>query len=344
MNLLLDATQKKAVGLSQVTFTSTGGFLMFLMKPLFAFWMDDALDSGEFLNAYGPSNFEFDHFALRVEVNFVGKRQNQSLFTNGAVSRGRVGQWAVDFPTYFATSSFFLLFTDRSFLVEKFNFQGAQRVIPVMVYGDSASSNAKAKVQLIKSMTELGASFGPYAHKSLTIYLSVPSNPMFSGMEYAGATVSSLGALNHEIGHSWFGRGVMSALGRDGWIDESLMVWRDRGFTSRAFQSSDAGSGVGLVSPYLLGTNQTVYTIPFISGLTNIAGSVDAMNAIVKKMYYEFVYKSINSVEFQSFMQRELKTDLSAPFKKYIYNNTRNSFEPNRYHRNFTKEEIRRML
>lgn len=405
MNLLIDANQKKAAGRSQVTFTSAGGFPMFLMKPKifrasidgkeiplnsfadvtvvdkgvvrvlklplaagthlldieydslsyvtfsnggarFAFWMDDSLDDGAFLNAYGPSNFEFDHFALRVEVNLVGQRTNQNLFSNGTVSRGRQSQWIVDFPAYFATSSFFLHFTDHNFVVDKFNYPGMQRSIPVTVYSESVSSNAKAKEQVIKSMTELEKSFGPYAHNSMTIYLAPPTNPMFAGMEHVGGAVTNLEALNHEIGHSWFARGVMPALGRDGWIDESIMVWRDRNYPMREFKSSDPGSGVGLVSPYLLGTNQTAYTLPFMSGLTSIAGSAEAMKAIMKKMYSQFVYKSITSVEFQNFMQQELKTDLTPQFKKYIYNNSalRDPYGPNRFHRRFTKEELKRLL
>src|SRR5205085_3239658 len=45
------------------------------------------------------------------------------------------------------------------------------------------------------------------------------------GMEYDGATTSSAGALEHEVFHSWFGRGVKPASQNDGWIDEAYTTW-----------------------------------------------------------------------------------------------------------------------
>lgn len=45
------------------------------------------------------------------------------------------------------------------------------------------------------------------------------------GMEYDGATTASVGALEHEVFHSWFGRGVKPASAGDGWIDEAWTSW-----------------------------------------------------------------------------------------------------------------------
>jgi aminopeptidase N len=44
-------------------------------------------------------------------------------------------------------------------------------------------------------------------------------------MEYDGATTASVRALEHEVFHSWFGRGVKPARASDGWIDEAWTSW-----------------------------------------------------------------------------------------------------------------------
>jgi aminopeptidase N len=44
-------------------------------------------------------------------------------------------------------------------------------------------------------------------------------------MEYDGATTATVPALEHEVFHSWFGRGVKPARAADGWIDEAWTSW-----------------------------------------------------------------------------------------------------------------------
>jgi aminopeptidase N len=44
-------------------------------------------------------------------------------------------------------------------------------------------------------------------------------------MEYDAATTASVPALEHEVFHSWFGRGVKPARASDGWIDEAFTSW-----------------------------------------------------------------------------------------------------------------------
>lgn len=46
-------------------------------------------------------------------------------------------------------------------------------------------------------------------------------------MECAGATVTRLAHLEHELNHSYFGRCVMPANGAAGWVDEGIATWID---------------------------------------------------------------------------------------------------------------------
>jgi aminopeptidase N len=64
--------------------------------------------------------------------------------------------------------------------------------------------------------------YGPYVHGDrFTAVLWGPGR----GMEYDGATTAAVGALEHEVFHSWFGRGVKPMRASDGWIDEAWTSW-----------------------------------------------------------------------------------------------------------------------
>ena len=62
------------------------------------------------------------------------------------------------------------------------------------------------------------ARYGPWVHGD-TFWAFVWGHGR--GMEYDGATTASVPALEHEVFHSWFGRGVKPARAADGWIDEA---------------------------------------------------------------------------------------------------------------------------
>ena len=67
------------------------------------------------------------------------------------------------------------------------------------------------------------------------------------GMEYDGATTASVPALEHEVLHSWFGRGVKPARAADGWIDEAWTTWATA--SRRSEQPRFASEELGLKEP-----------------------------------------------------------------------------------------------
>ena len=81
------------------------------------------------------------------------------------------------------------------------------------------------------------------------------------GMEYCGATMSSMRALGHELFHSYFARGVMPANGNAGWIDEAMAVFRDRGYPSASEPPSGSSVNLGGYSLYRRTTTYSAYTL-----------------------------------------------------------------------------------
>ena len=69
-------------------------------------------------------------------------------------------------------------------------------------------------------------------------------------MEYDGATTASVAALEHEVFHSWFGRGVKPARASDGWIDEAWTSWATS--SRRADEGRFAEDDLGLDEPPVL--------------------------------------------------------------------------------------------
>jgi hypothetical protein len=93
-------------------------------------------------------------------------------------------------------------------------------------------------------LTYLAARYGPWAHgAAFRAFVWGPGR----GMEYDGATTASLGAMEHEVFHSWFGRGVKPATASDGWIDEAWTSWATS--TRRSEQPRFGSEALGLDQP-----------------------------------------------------------------------------------------------
>jgi hypothetical protein len=71
-------------------------------------------------------------------------------------------------------------------------------------------------------LRELLGSLGPFP---MTRGLSVVLTQGGGGMEYFGATTSSLDALRHEVFHMYFGCSTVARSYRDSWWDEAIDMW-----------------------------------------------------------------------------------------------------------------------
>ena len=55
--------------------------------------------------------------------------------------------------------------------------------------------------------------------------LSVVLTQGGGGMEYYGATITSLRALRHEVFHMYYGCSTVATTYRDSWWDEAINMW-----------------------------------------------------------------------------------------------------------------------
>lgn len=292
-----------------------------------AFFMDDWKARG-FLEQYVPANLEFDQFPLSLEITVVGAAKPHHFFTNGRVTRAGDFQWKVDFPEYFTCSSHYLHLTDVKRTVQTGTYLGVERLIPVTIYGDDADLVEQVLARAPVYLRALESTFGPYGHDGLLIYATehVKRWKYFGNMEYCGAAIADLGALKHEITHSWFGRGVMPANGNAGWIDEAIASWGYQRLFPAACHPPVTMAGI---EPYPPGFSpyrrSTPTPAPYDEGvvllgeLDYLFASAGGLRPLLRKLYLNHRYRVITTPIFQSFLERETGRDLSTYFARYVY-------------------------
>jgi hypothetical protein len=182
---------------------------------VFDLWMSD-LHPGRYLESWLPAPLCHDRFALRIELDLSGSSEPHAVFANGTYRPG-----GVVYPDTFTSLSPMLLVAPES------------RVEVVDSGGITVCKLAGPEIDLdachstIRSCLDHNReTFGDYAFgDTFLAYVWGTTR----GMEYDGATTSSVGALEHEVFHSWFGRGVKPACANDGWIDEAFTTWYTAG-------------------------------------------------------------------------------------------------------------------
>ena len=133
------------------------------------------LDERGYLERHAPANFEFNQFAISISIKLIGAAKEHQIFTNGRLVAIPDG-WTIDFPDYFCASSFYLHLTDRGFHVERDAIASHGRQIPLVAYG-ARGDEARQAIAVAKTVIgELEATYGPYTHDALTMYVTEDLN------------------------------------------------------------------------------------------------------------------------------------------------------------------------
>jgi hypothetical protein len=281
------------------------------------------LQDGNFFEEFGPTNFEFDQYALRWQVDILNSTSPHQLFTNGASSYSTdvsTQSWTIDFPSYFTSSSPFVHLTNRSDLVvKKFEVALKEKNLPVTVYGSSSSLVNQASVALPSYFSELENDYGSYAHDSFVALITSSGG----GMEYAGATITSFGALDHELTHSWFARGVMPADGRSGWIDEAVASWRDYGYSRAPNYNQRSFTNLANFSPFERFTPRNCYRDgrALLSELDFVFAAQGGFKKILNELFALYKRQTITTQLFMDFVESKAPVDLRPLFTKNVYGN-----------------------
>ncbi len=194
----------------------------------FDFWMSD-LQPGRYLEMWVPAPLVHDRFALHLEVAVEGTDRPHLLLANtaGVDADPARRTWSVLYPTHFTALSPMLVLGPADALEVRrsaFGLAGRGRSLGLVTarHSDADADLGACEADLQGWLSYLATRYPPWVHGDT--YWAVIWAPG-RGMEYDGATTASVAALEHEVFHSWFGRGVKPARASDGWIDEAFTVW-----------------------------------------------------------------------------------------------------------------------
>jgi hypothetical protein len=313
-----------------------------------AFWIRDLKDR-MFLEQYIPSNFEFDQYKMTFNINFEGVEQaDQEFYTNGKITKISPVSWKIEFPEYFTVSCPFYHLTPKGIMRRiDFTYRSVSgRDIPVTVYSPWKKRTKKFAPEAARVLKELEADYGPWFHPGLVAYGTIKGT---GGMEHSGATATSFGALDHEMLHSYFAKGVMPANGDSGWIDEAIASWRDKGY-QRNPSTGFTGSNLGAHSPYKRNTDDRAYALgaAFMSYLDFRLQDRGGLKAFLRGYVQTYKHQVITTEHFKNNLEFFSGINFDIEFGTYIWGkntkDTKHFHGSNPNHPKLTKSFLRSLL
>jgi hypothetical protein len=321
------------------------------------FFMSDLVAGGRgYWEQYGPSNGEFDQYKQTVNIAILNSSIEHTVYTNAVSNSVDRNTWKLSFPEYFTASSFYLHIAAKDRFVERSAvFVGASADIPVLVYAEDAELADNGLTKSLEVLAENEKTFGPFSHPRALAYMTPGTGD--GGMEYCGATMTSLKSLGHEFTHFWFARGVMPSDGNAGWIDEAVASWRDAGYARSPVGPSGIAYNLGGFSSYRRQTTLNAYTAG-----RDLIGQFDkqfesfsfegqtGMRAILRALFSERQHMTITVDFFKVFMERLTGANLTKTFARYVYGiNAKDRTEislseklTSPHHHQYSDEELKR--
>ncbi len=309
-----------------------------------AFWFTD-LGDRSFLEAYLPTNFEYDQYKIVMNIDFK-TMSKQKFYTNGTVSELGNNRFRIEFPeSYTSSSPYFHTAWQGRYSEKNFNFKSIDgREIPAVVY--TLDKNLKlndVQDKITKSLNTLESKYGPFLHQSVTVFVAGSG-----GMEYCGATMTDIWALNHELTHSYFARGgLMPANGNAGWLDEAITTWSDMGAASLE-SPNNIRSNMAANSEYRRFTHMDAYTQGryFMAHLNYKFQQNGGLDSFLNHLIANDSFRPMTTEEFIGKMSQFYNEDLMPLFKKHTYTgkNLQGAPSPHPAHMKMTIKEMRSLL
>lgn len=309
-----------------------------------AFWMSD-LGDRKYLEQYLPTNLEYDQYQYTFNVKITGSKKSYEIFTNAKLKEIDENHFQLVFPKHFtASSSFFHLTSKNRFKKSQSRFTSIDgREILVTVYGKSNISNYMTSA--LKILKELESDYGRWPHDSVVIYGAGQG-----GMEYCGATITSISALGHELTHSYFARGVMPARGNAGWIDEAMASWRDSNYKQVSKENLKRTKMAGH-STYRRTTDRAAYSSgrDFIGFLDKKFDDLGGMKSFMKKFHKDRLFAPILTSDLISDLNEYFSSDVTKLFNNYIYgkygiDTNQSLIQENPIHKSLSEKELKALL
>lgn len=273
-----------------------------------------------FLERYLPTNLEFDQYAMSMDVQVTGTKRTHSLFVNGKLNKISKNRFHVEFPKYYTSSSvFFHLVPITKFVRWYSTYKSIDgRDIPITIYSRYRFYNYFMRRKTLRTLKELERDYGPWPHDQILIY----GTGIRGGMEYSGATETSIKSVGHELQHSYFAKGIQPANGNSGWLDEAIASWRDKGhrtFTKPFYKSANLAAH----NSYTRKTDKRSYEYgrSFMAYLDHQLKDIGkpGLKDFLRLYIERRMHKTITTEDFKSDLEDYANMSFTEDFSRYIY-------------------------
>jgi hypothetical protein len=283
------------------------------------------LNQGRYLEMWFPANLIYDRFGFDLDLQILGAKEKHQIVTNATVTEVKEQEhWKLSFADSFTSFSQMLvvipdLMVDRS--TSKVKIAGGRTILidvcRRLEVNQSLKEVHKATADELKRFSK---STAPWPHGDrCTVFVWTGGR----SMEYDGATTTSMGALSHELFHSWFGRGLKPMTQNDGWFDEAWDVWFADGGRHSANRLKGKTSPVRLHSsnPYNRVTTGRSYSYGsmFFSRLAKELGEKELMK-LMAEFFDEYHETGATTAEMAQFLFAKSKNkNVPQLFHRYVY-------------------------
>jgi hypothetical protein len=291
----------------------------------FDFWLSD-LHPARYLEQWLPASLCGDRFRLTLHVEVAGSSAPHDLVSNGTVTATRPGRWTVECPATWTSLSPMVVIAPRDDLEIRSVGLDEPELILTIVRSRSADVRlTEVEASVRQWLQGNDRAYGPYCHgPRFTAFIWSSGR----GMEYDGATTSSVDALEHEVFHSWFGRGIKPTRASDGWIDEAWTSWCT---SSRRYEGNRfAVEKLGLDEeprllypphPWSRYTPAEAYDegARLFAGLAYLLGSGGQLRGAMADWYQRHAGGFVTTAGLMDQLSQAAGRDLTPWFDRYVY-------------------------
>lgn len=288
-------------------------------------WMSD-LEPGRYLEMWLPAGLCHDRLALELDIQVNGSDRPHCLVANGQVTELESGaHWHVRYPSTFTSLSPLLVLApaDQLAWCQAVVGHGSNLAVTVVSQAGAVRDLDAVCADTCAWLAGFDRRYGTWAHggRFLAVMWDAPR-----GMEYDGATTACERALEHEIFHSWFGRGVKPASANDGWMDEAMASWAT---TSRG-EPRWAADELGLdhepallcpAHPWARSTPREAYTVgrALLSGVAAMMGGAASMRSALAAWHGSYGGGLASTEDLERHLSSWCGRDLSPWWDRYVY-------------------------
>jgi len=287
-------------------------------------WFTDLLPA-RYLEMWFPSNLIYDQFKFNLEIEIINSEFEHVIIANGSVNNLAPNHWRVEFRERFTSLSPMLITAAADRIESR---QG------LMILPDTSMELRLDTFKLTSTLANLASvendvrtyitnnviNIGPYVHGdrfTTFIWTGVRS------MEYEGGVTSNTGALEHEVFHSWFARGLRPATQNDSWLDEGWTVYNTGAnrFALTPFDMSEPPVTLSSSNPFNRTTPSAAYSAGsrFFAGLADVLGLAN-LRSYMSSFFKENQGRLVTTRQLEAYLIcRSGIVEIADYFERFVY-------------------------